>query len=285
MTERLDEDSDEISLLDLLVTVAENWLLLIAVPLFAGIVAYGFVVLQPQSWRASAVVGLPQSEVSRHLQGAFAEPPEYLAAIGTPIADIERGLGLSQGDDAMHTRIGITLGEPDAARAVLAVLLNSLVHAVETEEIVPRRAEILDEMEVLATDIALRERIIGNLMQVLDEMEVAEPFGEQAYATTASALNELLIARDGQRVRQNELAATLATLPVLVLNEEPSPPERVNRSPFLIVSLAVLGTGFVLLVFIFARQGMRNAAADPEARGKIDRIRRAFRFGPSHPRR
>ena len=59
---------DEISLLDLLVTVAEHWMLLVIVPFLVGIAAYGFASLQPATWRSSAVIGLPQAEVSNYLQ-------------------------------------------------------------------------------------------------------------------------------------------------------------------------------------------------------------------------
>ena len=43
---------------------------------------------------------------------------------------------------------------------------------------------------------------------------------------------------------------------------------------------ATLGTGLLLLLFIFVRQALRTTAADAEAAGKLARIRRALSLKP-----
>tara|TARA_R100000365_G_C2746422_1_gene75718 strand:+ start:2414 stop:2572 length:159 start_codon:yes stop_codon:yes gene_type:complete len=44
--------------------------------------------------------------------------------------------------------------------------------------------------------------------------------------------------------------------------------------------LAVLGTGFLLLMLVFIRAGLVNAYQDPGSMQKINRIRRAFGIKP-----
>src|SRR5690554_6872351 len=116
--------NDEISLLDLLVVIAEHWLILVFVPLLAGLAAYGFLALQPHAWTASAMVGLPPAEVSHHLPGVL-----------DGAADMERGLDVTAGSSAERSRLALTLDDPDAVSDGLALLLDRLTAAVEDGEI------------------------------------------------------------------------------------------------------------------------------------------------------
>lgn len=57
------------------------------------------------------------------------------------------------------------------------------------------------------------------------------------------------------------------------------PPERKSKpKKALIAILATLGSGFALLLYVFVRQGMRNAARSSETAEKLARIRRSFGF-------
>src|SRR5690554_2082758 len=94
---------DEISLLDLLVVIAEHWLVLVFVPLLAGVAAFGFLTLQPHAWTASAVLGLPPAEVSR-----------YLPSILNGTVDIEHGLDITEGSSAERSMLILTLDDRDA---------------------------------------------------------------------------------------------------------------------------------------------------------------------------
>ncbi|MFN5880451.1 MAG: GNVR domain-containing protein, partial [Burkholderiales bacterium] len=55
-----------------------------------------------------------------------------------------------------------------------------------------------------------------------------------------------------------------------------TPPERKSKpKKALIAVIATLATGFALLLFVFVRQALRNAAQDEETAGKLRAIRRA----------
>lgn len=270
---------DEISLLDLLVTIAEHWLLLVVVPILAGLAAYAFAAQQTGTWRSSAAVGLPQAEVSRYLQTVFDEEGA-LAGTGVPVSDIERGLVLSKGSTDGRTRIELSLPGPETAERALEAVLARLSAAVESGGIVRPQVQIEAEIAVLAQEISLRERMIATLTRTIEESEAAASFDATIYASAASTLNEIMNARDQQQARRTLLMNNLAALPVDVIEQDASSGARVGQSPLTIALLVFVGTGVVLLILIFIRAGLRNAAADPETRDKIDRIRRAFWLAP-----
>jgi hypothetical protein len=64
------------------------------------------------------------------------------------------------------------------------------------------------------------------------------------------------------------------------LLQAPSLPEKpVSQKKAMIATIAALATGFALLLFVFIRQGLRTAGADPESAAKLAAIRRALGFG------
>jgi uncharacterized protein involved in exopolysaccharide biosynthesis len=55
------------------------------------------------------------------------------------------------------------------------------------------------------------------------------------------------------------------------------PPERKsNPKKAMIAVVTALATGFALLLFVFVRQAMRNAAQDAESAAKLSRLRQAW---------
>jgi uncharacterized protein involved in exopolysaccharide biosynthesis len=58
------------------------------------------------------------------------------------------------------------------------------------------------------------------------------------------------------------------------LPEKPVSQKKANKA-----AIAALATGFALLLFVFIRQGLRTAGADPESAAKLAAIRRALGFG------
>jgi uncharacterized protein involved in exopolysaccharide biosynthesis len=63
------------------------------------------------------------------------------------------------------------------------------------------------------------------------------------------------------------------------LLQAPSLPEKpVSQKKAMVATLAALGTGFVLLLWVFVRSGLRAACADPQSAAKLAVIRRALGF-------
>lgn len=66
--------------------------------------------------------------------------------------------------------------------------------------------------------------------------------------------------------------------PVLQVLDVATPPERKSKpSKALIAVAATLGSGFVLLFFVFVRHAVRAGAQDPESAAKLELLRQTFR--------
>jgi len=276
MTDSAENNDDEISLLDLLVTIAENWVFLVAGPLLVGAAAFAFLYFQPQPWRTSATLDLSPVEITAKLPMMLegAPPPS-----GLSIAEIGNGLSIIGDGASAPSRLELVLDTKSAAQAGLAFLLDQLVAAVERDAL-PSSAETAQvKREALEQEVVLREGIIQRLTEALEAISSAEDFDAASYAQMASTHNELMLARDFKLGELEELldAPAATALPLVIETEEPS---RIGRSPIIITLLAVLGTGFVLLVLVFIRAGLKNAAQNSESRQKINRIRRAFGLKP-----
>src|SRR5690606_38157929 len=130
MTDNPEQNDDEISILDLLVTIAENWVLLVAGPLLVGAAAYGFLYFQPQPWRTSATVELPAVEMTRIMPAILegAPPPS-----GLSIAEIDNGLTISDDETPERSRLELVLETPAATQAGLSFVLEQLAAAVERD--------------------------------------------------------------------------------------------------------------------------------------------------------
>ncbi|MGA0910318.1 MAG: Wzz/FepE/Etk N-terminal domain-containing protein, partial [Burkholderiaceae bacterium] len=74
-------DPDEISLLDLLVTAAESWKLLIFGPIAAGLVGLSVAFLLPATYVSTAVLSLPQDGFNNAIAQAVASSDDFLLGV------------------------------------------------------------------------------------------------------------------------------------------------------------------------------------------------------------
>jgi hypothetical protein len=51
----------------------------------------------------------------------------------------------------------------------------------------------------------------------------------------------------------------------------------------MVAVMAVLASGFALLLFVFIRKALLNAGTNPESAAKIARIKQSFGFSPKAP--
>jgi tyrosine-protein kinase Etk/Wzc len=75
------------------------------------------------------------------------------------------------------------------------------------------------------------------------------------------------------RVDESREGAVIQVLDAAVPPDRKSKPKKA-----LIAILATLATGFVLLLFVFVRQALRNAGTDPESAAKLTAIKRGLGF-------
>jgi len=256
-------DDDEISLLDLALTVAENLRLLIIGPIAAGLVALGVSSFLPKTFESVAILN-------------FADQPEKVASLTTsaavldPVAE-QLGLTKSATKDAARAvllgRISMAVGSKDglltlttkgksgeAAQALANAVLAQLFVAVA-----PKGQDVID----LEKSLALARSLYANNQLVIErssalmgaaKSENAVNAGLQGYAALIAVQQSLAI-----QIANHE--RSLRGLSDANLNQPPIlPTQHVAPKRSLISVLAALATGFALLLFVFIRKALANAA-------------------------
>ena len=258
-----DLDNDEISLLDLALTVAENLRLLIIGPIAAGLIALGVSSLLPKTFESVAILNV-------------IDQPEKVASLATsaavldPVAE-QIGLTKSATKDAaraeLRERVSMAVGRKDGlltlttkgesgeeAQALANVVLAQLFAAVA-----PKGQDATD----LEKSLSLARSLYANNQLVIErssalmgaaKSENAVNAGLQGYAELL-ALQQSLAAKiaSDERSLRGLTETSLAQNPTL-------PTQHVAPKRSLISVLTALATGFALLLFVFIRKALANAA-------------------------
>jgi capsular polysaccharide biosynthesis protein len=261
-----DLDNDEISLLDLVLTVAENLRLLIIGPIAAGLIALGVSSLLPKTFESVAILNV-------------VDQPEKVASFATtaavldPVAEL-LGLTKSATKDAaraaLRGRVSMAVGRKDglltlttkgksgeAAQALANAVLAQLFVAVA-----PKGQDVIE----LEKSLALARSLYANNKLVIERSSAL-----MGAAKSENAVNAVNAGLQGYA----ELIALQQSLAIQIANDERSlrglsdanvaqppilPTQHVAPKRSLISVLAALATGFALLLFVFIRKALANAA-------------------------
>jgi capsular polysaccharide biosynthesis protein len=291
MTSELAQD-DEISLLDLLLVVAENIKLLVVGPLVTGLIALGVAYQLPQSFVSQAILALPTStstsaqtpnQTPTPTSAQTPTPTQAAAMMTSPVVldPVIESLGLTKGKPIQIARHGVagqikaTVGKDFLLRldvtAPTAADAQALANAViDTwlKSTVPAEQERQD----LETRLAYAQNGLKAVTTLLDRLateggkSLNKPLTRGDAGTGLVAVGEL----------QSRYLADVLSIPRSlqglsrdVVKQPPTlPTEPLSAKKGLIATLSALGAGFTLLLFVFIRQAWRSTAADPESARK-----------------
>lgn len=272
---------DEISLLDLLLTVSQNIKLLILGPLAAGLCALGVTFVLPTTYESVAI--LP-GDITSTLR---------LPAVLDPVV---RSQGLTHGktveqarlalDGRIKTAVGkqdklVTLtvsgDSPQQAQAVAKALLTQTY-----EQMRPRgshKARLERELSESRLKVQLAAKAADGFLGLLEigykQGKLAKAIGTELPRGYSDLMNFVT----ATQARVSALEQQLEGMTDEQLLQAPSLPEKpASPKKALIATLAALATGFVLLLWVFVRSGLRAAGADPQSAAKLAAIRRALGF-------
>jgi uncharacterized protein involved in exopolysaccharide biosynthesis len=275
---------DEIDLLDLLVTIAENIKLLILGPLLAGVLAFGVVSVMPATYesgftlqgqkKVGTVELFTPAQVNQLVTSTsvLADAAKFLQSSGQGdwAALLQSGAVSSQVPrNTTHVQVTVKTQDPQAAQAVAQALLKaSLVNSHVTGEAKAKiEAELQKDQQSLDQARTMETRLSQNLngKDGMPDLKLLQTY--QSWIGTVGSIvgrieanqNRLLGLEDADVVAQPSLA---------------SAPKSPKLKPVLAIS--VLATGFALLLFVFIRQAVRNAGNNPESAAKLARIRQAL---------
>ena len=272
-------EDDEISLLDILVTLAESWKLLVFGPLAAAVLAAALSFLWPKTFESTAIVRLTEAEVALVGAAPVLDPlivkfdllPEfdgnqddaraYLAKKITGKFDKKTGL-------STITAIAAT---PERAQAMGAAAIDALLL-----ELLPK-GKNKDQVEQI---INSNEGIIANNADAIEQLK--KQMGKQGQNDAGLEVMMkhylTLTAEVARKELENiELRKSLTVKGAEVFVQQPTLPQR-KTSPkrSMVVLLALLASGFALLLFVFISKAWRNALQDAESASKIDSIKRSL---------
>ena len=273
---------DEISLLDLLLTVSQNIKLLILGPLAAGLCALGVSFALPATYESVAI--LP-SDISSTLRLASVLDPVVVSQ------DLAKGKSVEQARLALDARIKTAVGKQDKLMT-LTVTGDTPGQAQATA-----KALLSQSFEQLRPRGSNKTRVERQLAQARERLEDAQKASngllallERGYKADTAALRaagtelprgyaDLLTFVTTSQAAVFSLEQQLEGITNEQLLQAPSLPEKpVSQKKAMVATLAALGTGFVLLLWVFVRSGLRAAGADPQSAAKLAAIRRALGF-------
>ena len=265
----------EIDLLDILLTLAENIKLLILGPLFVGICALGIAYIVPQTFESIAVLKAEQATASLMTTASVLDP-------------VAADLGLTKVDSAEEARkllreqIKVSVGRNDklltlTVSAPAPQQAQAIANAVLQQTYVQSRPKGSDltRLEIQLKDAKARTKSAEDAAGAL--LKRMESNGAAGSTESARGYAELL---NVAAAAQNQVAALQAQLEGLTdaqLIQAPTLPEKASKpKKGLIVIGATLAAGLALMLFVFVRQAVRGAAKDAGAASKMARIRRAL---------
>jgi hypothetical protein len=277
---------DEIDLLDLLVTIAENIKLLILGPLLAGVLAFGGVSLWPVTYESGFTLqgqkkaGLGDKPVELFTPAqvnelvtspaVLADAAKVLESNGQTdlVALLRSGAVSSQVPrNTIHVKVTVKTPDSQGSQAVAQALFKAIMdNSTPKGESLKALQTVLDNDKAALATAKLMEARIG---ATINSAEKVDPVLAQAYMTLLGTLPNFI---NTVEVNENKLKgltdAYVVTAPALATVNKPKAK--------VVTAVAVLATGFALLLWVFVRKAFQGAAINPESAAKLARIRQAL---------
>lgn len=269
---------DEIDLLDLLVTIAESWKLLLFVPLLVGAMTATIATFFPPTYQSSAIVRLAEEEVavlhSAAVLDPLLEPFAYSQKAQGILEDARQALkqDLSYSTDKRTKLVTISA---KAASPEQAQQLNTQAIARLLDELTPKGQEKANIEALMAIRQQAADVAEQSLAQFRDTSAAPPTSPAQAAENTGHLIQ--LVMENKQEVQA--LKARLLPKGAELFVQPPTLPQKpLPRKVALISLLVVLASGFALLLFVFIRSALKAASNNPESAAKLARIHQALRL-------
>lgn len=258
---------DEISLLDILVTLAESWKLLVFGPLVVGALAGVLSFLLPNTYESVAIARLTEEEAALFHAAPVLDPLVEKFSYSERADGILEDARFALKKDLVYTADKktklVTLvakgRTPEQAQAIGRAAFEALF-----AELVPKGKE----QEAILQEIAINTQLIADGVVYVDRSANKQNTANIAKSQVANLkLNNL------------ELQLKLQAKGSEVFAQAPSLPQRKSAPRRSLVAIvAVLASGFALLLWVFVRKAWGAAAQAPESVNKVVAIKRSLGF-------
>jgi LPS O-antigen subunit length determinant protein (WzzB/FepE family) len=268
-------EDDEISLLDLLQTVAENLRLLVMGPIVVGLVALAGASFWPKTYESTAVLKADQTTASLMLSAAVLDPIAaslgYTAQLQQDAARDKLKSQIKANANAKDKLLTLTTqaDSPQAAQALAkAVLQHTYAQSQPRDSAKLRLQKQLAQAQAREKEATQTAQLLARKMDgggTAGASEVAQGYAQMIAVVKESQTTQLDIERELQGLDDSAL-----------LQEATLPTKHTAPKRGLITIMAALAAGFALLLFVFIRQALRNASQDAEAAQKLSAIQAAW---------
>jgi uncharacterized protein involved in exopolysaccharide biosynthesis len=270
-------EEGQVSLLDLLLVVAENLKLLVLGPLVIGLVAWLTAFAVPQSFTSQAILVSVPAQAAAIMTSPLVLDPVINSLTWPNDITMERAraklasqVKATIGKDAL-LRLDVSANKPNDAQQIANLIINSYLKSTAPGAL--DRADLEKRLSHAQASLAsiqkLMERITSAGLNVLNK-----PITLGEAGTSLVALGEL------QARYLGEVLAIPRTLQGLsrdaVIQSPTLPTEPTSPKKGLLAVLSALAGGFILLLWVFVRQAWLNTQQDPVAAEKQSRLRAAF---------
>ncbi len=282
-TQQPENSEAGISLLDLLVTLADNVKLLILGPLVAGLTALAIAFALPQTFESVAILQAEPATASLMVTAAVLDPT--VDSLG-----LNRGQGVEAAREALRGRVKTATGRADKLLTVTVsgstpqqaqVTAKALLEAVESQSRPTGTSRLRLEAQLADTKSRQEKAIRAGdvLLPALESIKGRQVVPDGRDAELLKGYSELLNTVSAAQSQALVIEAQLEGLTSSQLVLAPTLPEKaVSPKRGLIAIGATLASGFLLLLLVFIRKGLRGAEVDPVSAVKLARIRRALSF-------
>lgn len=270
---------DEISLLDILVTLAESWKLLVFGPLIAGVLAGALSFLWPKTFESVAIVRLTEAELALLNTAPVLDPLVEKFGLLTEFDGVQEDARnylakkITGKFDKKTNLVTITAAAntPERAQEMGKAIMDALL-----KELLPKgknKAQI--EQKIINN-----EGVISSNRDALEQLQ--KQMGKSGSSDTALEVVMKYYASLTAEVASKELENIELRRNLLVKGEEvyvqPAslPWNKVSPKRSMVVLLAVLLSCFVLLMFVFVRKAWQGASQDADASAKIAVIKKSL---------
>jgi len=267
---------DEISLLDLLQTIVDNLRLLVIGPVVAGLVAYGVTLLIPKTYESTAILKGEQNLASQMVTASVLVP--VAAKLGyTPKMEaddardqLKKEIKASYNAKDKLVTLAAQATSPQAAQALANDVLAQVY--VQTQPRDSAKQTLQKQLAQLQT----REKELTQSAKLL-ERRLEQAMGN-GVSEVAQGYAQLIGVIEKTQESQIRVEKELKGIDGSDLIQSPTlPTKKIAPKRTLIAITAALAVGFVLLLFVFIRQAMRNASQNEESAQKINALQAAWR--------
>jgi LPS O-antigen subunit length determinant protein (WzzB/FepE family) len=294
------QPDDEISFLDILVVLSENFKLLVIWPILVAAAAYGIASLLPKTYESTAWLrpvvfqsmqsgqsgqGVVANLTSQDTFRAFLQSSEGLkwsAGLGgqEALAKLQRALKASYTAKQDYVSVSITASTPAQAQASCQALIQLVLESLKpTGQL---KSQITAKIELEKKSLKEMEEIYTKLSSQL-ESQASTAQGDKLIESLTTLQEESLTTlqerKNGLQNSLLQLENQLAGYGQEILLQQPTLPDKpISPKKFQITLISGMLTGFVVLVWAFLRAALRAASDDPECVSKLARIRKSFSF-------